>query len=85
MRHYHGQGKNQGRFFTESMIRSAGFWIVGAKCLIFTVIHSCVKCRKHRGKIEVQTMADLPMDRVAPAPPFAYTGVDVFGPWSVLA
>ena len=66
------------------MIRSAGFWIVGAKCFIFTVIHSCVKCRKHRGKIEVQTMADLPMDRVTPAPPFAYTGVDVFGPWSVL-
>lgn len=29
-------------------------------------------------------MADLRVDRVSPAPPFTYTGVDVFGPWSVV-
>jgi transposase InsO family protein len=30
-------------------------------------------------------MADLPRDRVEPAPPFTYVGVDAFGPWSVVA
>lgn len=29
-------------------------------------------------------MAVLRVDRVSPAPPFTYTGVDVFGPWSVV-
>lgn len=29
-------------------------------------------------------MADFSVDRVSPAPPFTYTGVDVFGPWSVV-
>ena len=28
-------------------------------------------------------MADLPEDRLTPAPPFSYVGVDIFGPWSV--
>ncbi|XP_061187504.1 uncharacterized protein LOC133195627 [Saccostrea echinata] len=84
VRHYHEQVKHQGRFFTESMIRSAGFWIVGAKRLISSVIHACVKCKRLRGRLETQKMADLPVDRVSPAPPFSYTGVDVFGPWSVV-
>lgn len=28
-------------------------------------------------------MADLPFDRLDPAPPFTYIGIDVFGPWTV--
>lgn len=28
-------------------------------------------------------MADLPKDRVQPAPPFSYCAVDYFGPWYV--
>ena len=30
-------------------------------------------------------MADLPIDRLTPAPPFSYVGLDVFGPWLVSA
>ena len=30
-------------------------------------------------------MADLPPQRTTPAPPFTYVGVDVFGPWHVVA
>ena len=30
-------------------------------------------------------MADLPVDRLTPAPPFSYVGLDVFGPWQVSA
>ena len=28
-------------------------------------------------------MADLPKDRITPAPPFTYCGVDCFGPWII--
>ena len=28
-------------------------------------------------------MADLPFDRLDPAPPFSYVGLDVFGPWTI--
>ena len=28
-------------------------------------------------------MADLPNDRLEPAPPFTYSAVDYFGPWYV--
>ena len=30
-------------------------------------------------------MADLPVDRISPAPPFSYVGLDVFGPWQICA
>ena len=29
-------------------------------------------------------MADLPVERVTPAPPFTFVGMDVFGPWQVI-
>ena len=30
-------------------------------------------------------MANLPVDRISPAPPFSYVGHDVFGPWQICA
>ncbi|XP_071142180.1 uncharacterized protein [Mytilus edulis] len=29
-------------------------------------------------------MADLPVDRLEPGPPFTYVGVDCFGPWEIV-
>ncbi|XP_069109599.1 uncharacterized protein [Argopecten irradians] len=81
VRQYHEQMKHQGRHLTEGSIRSAGFWIVGGKRLISSIIHKCVTCRKFRGKEGNQIMSDLPKDRVVPGPPFSSVGVDVFGPW----
>lgn len=40
-------------------------------------------CRKLRGKLSQQEMADLPEDRCKPSPPFSYVGVDTFGPMMV--
>ena len=82
---YHQKVKHQGRHFTEGAVRSAGYWIIGAKRLISSVIFSCVKCRKLRGKLLCQKMADLPVDRLTPCPPFLRVGVDTFGPWLVTA
>lgn len=64
-------------------MRAAGYWIVGGKRLVSSVIHNCVKCKKLRGSFQLQLMADLPRARVEEAPPFTYVGVDVFGPWEI--
>lgn len=66
--------------FTEAAVRTAGYWIVGVKKHINSIIHKCVKCNKLRGKATKQKMADLPID-----PPFVYVGLDVFGPWTIVA
>ncbi|KAJ0019036.1 hypothetical protein NQD34_006605 [Periophthalmus magnuspinnatus] len=84
-RHHHTQVKHQGRHLTEGAIRAAGYWIVSGKRLINTVIHNCVICKKLRGKVEEQHMADLPSERLQVCPPFTYVGLDVFGPWMVTA
>ncbi|KAL4006296.1 aggrecan 1 [Sarotherodon galilaeus] len=34
--------------------------------------------------MQIQKMADLPADRVAPEPPFTTVGLDVFGPWTIV-
>ncbi len=83
IRHHHEQVKHQGRHLTEGAIRAAGLWILGGKSLINSVLHKCITCRKLRGKLEEQHMADLPSERLKVCPPFTYVGLDVFGPWSV--
>ena len=82
-RHHHEQVRHQGRHLTEGAIRAAGLWLLGGKKLINSVIHKCLTCRKLRGKLEEQKMADLPSERLEICPPFTYVGLDVFGPWSV--
>ncbi|XP_053389483.1 uncharacterized protein LOC123532195 [Mercenaria mercenaria] len=84
VRFYHEEIHHQGRHVTEGAVRSAGFWITGGKRMIAKLIHACVTCRKLRGKLTYQKMADLPVDRLTPAPPFTFVGVDVFGPWSIV-
>ncbi|XP_056006838.1 uncharacterized protein LOC130050616 [Ostrea edulis] len=81
--HCHEKVKHQGRHLTEGMVRSSGYWLIGGKRLIVSVIHSCVTCRKLRRKLEHQKMGNLPECRIKPSPPFTYVGVDVFGPWEV--
>ncbi|XP_052218045.1 uncharacterized protein LOC127835647 [Dreissena polymorpha] len=83
--HFHRKVRHQGRHFTEGAVRAAGYWIVGGKRLISSVIHNCVTCRKLRGSFETQKMADLPRDRLTIAPPFSYVGVDTFCPWQVVS
>ncbi|XP_028822925.1 uncharacterized protein LOC114778148, partial [Denticeps clupeoides] len=85
VRHYHSQVQHQGRHLTEGALRAAGFWLLGGKRLINSALHKCVTCRKLRGKLQTQRMADLPAVRLQTCPPFTYVGLDVFGPWSIIA
>ncbi|KAK3084088.1 hypothetical protein FSP39_007909 [Pinctada imbricata] len=85
IRHFHEKVAHQGRLITEGAIRNNGFWIVGAKRMISSLINNCFVCRRLRRKPEIQRMADLPVDRLTPAPPFSSVGVDAFGPWSIVS
>ncbi|XP_033762808.1 uncharacterized protein LOC117344237 [Pecten maximus] len=85
IRHYHDKVRHQGRLLTEGAIRNAGFWIVGCRRMINSYLRKCVRCLKLRGKQHFPKMADLPCDRLDPAPPFSFIGIDVFGPWTVLS
>ena len=85
IRHFHHKTQHQGRVFTHGLVRRSGFWIIGGKRLINSILEKCIKCKKLRGKGQIQKMADLPMDRVSPVPPFSYVGLDVFGPWQICA
>ncbi|KAL4008122.1 hypothetical protein ACER0C_001974 [Sarotherodon galilaeus] len=83
IRHFHAQVCHQGRHFTEGAIRAAGFWIVGGKRAVSSVIFNCVICRRLRGNQQEQIMSDLPEDRMCTDPAFTCVGLDVFGPWPV--
>ena len=83
VRHYHELCKHQGRELTMSYLRAAGFWIPGLSSAVRAYLSQCVLCRKLRGKVMSQKMADLPTSRVNPSPPFSYVGLDYFGPFEV--
>ena len=54
IRQFHEKVIHQGRKLTECAIRSAGYWVVGARRLINSIIHSCVVCRKLRWEFSSQ-------------------------------
>lgn len=84
-RHYHEQIHHQGRNTTHAAIRNAGFWIVHGRAVVDRIIRNCVTCKKLRAKPNQQKMADLPKVRLESVPPFTYVGLDVFGPFEVVA
>ncbi|XP_060607803.1 uncharacterized protein LOC132759944 [Ruditapes philippinarum] len=83
IRFYHGRVAHQGRGLTTNAIRSAGFWVIGCSSAVSFLLSKCVICRKLRSPAQGQKMADLPVDRLEPAPPFTYCGVDLFGPFYI--
>ena len=77
----HKQIHHQGRGQTLCQIRSQGYWILGGSRIVAEYIKNCVQCRKLRRPVEEQKMADLPQERVEATPPFAFCGMDCFGPF----
>ncbi|XP_067947248.1 uncharacterized protein [Watersipora subatra] len=82
-RYHHNRTHHQGKTFTLAAIRGAGYWIVGVSRLVRSMINQCVTCRRLRGRPIEQLMADLPQERVDPAPPFSHIGMDCFGPFHI--
>ena len=83
VKHCHEQVNHHGRGMTINEVRSCGYWIVGGSSAVASHISKWVQCRKLRGVAEEQKMADLPLDRSEPAPPFTFSAVDYFGPWLI--
>ena len=81
--HYHEAVHHQGCQITHGALRNAGYWLVGGHAAVARLIGLCVTCRKLRGSMLEQQMADLPPDRTEVGPPFTNVGFDVFGPWTV--
>ena len=68
--HYHEQVHHQGRQITHGALRNAGHWLIGGHAAIAKLIGACVICKRLRGSVLKQHMADLPSDRVQTGPPF---------------
>lgn len=83
IRHYHESVHHQGRQITHGAVRQAGYWVISGHGAVTKVISACVTCKKSRGAVMTQHMADLPKDRMDMSPPFTNVGLDVFGPWLV--
>ena len=83
IRHYHQRINHQGRGITLNAIRENGFWVIGGNSAVSRHIADCVSCRRLRGVVGEQKMAELPMDRLEPAPLFTFCAVDYFGPWLI--
>lgn len=83
IRHFHEKVEHQGRGMTQNEIRANGFWIVKGSKTVQSCISKCITCRRMRRPTEEQMMSDLPQDRLEPAPPFTFCGMDCFGPFIV--
>jgi hypothetical protein len=60
------------------------YWITKGNAVVREVLNKCVKCRRYRGKVESQKIAELLADRLMPdEPPFTRVGIDLFGPIEV--
>ena len=72
-----------GRSSTTNALRCSGYWVLSNSTNIRSVIHRCIQCRRFRGKLGEQKMANLPPERTATTAPFTHCGVDMFGPFNV--
>ena len=83
IRYFHEILGHAGREHVLSCVRQH-FWIIQARSLVRQVLRKCISCRRRNEAPLNQIMADLPKQRPTPyEPPFSYTGVDFFGPFSV--
>lgn len=77
----HEKTQHQGRGQTLNELRANGYWILGGSNFVANQIKRCVPCRRARRPTETQKMADLPVNRIDPSPPFSFCGMDCFGPF----
>ena len=79
----HQTTKHQGLGMTHNKVRQRGYWVIGGVSAVSNYISKCTVCKRMRAQVQQQKMADLPEDRTEPAPPFTYSAVDYFGPFTI--
>ena len=78
----HIRGGHKGRHGTLARFR-ARFYTSHASSLAKAVCSECQLCMKIKRVQLAQQMGPLPPERLKPSPPFTYTMLDLFGPFSV--
>ena len=79
----HGKCAHGGRDATLNELRRSRYWVVNGNSAVRSKLFKCIQCRRLRGKLGIQKMADLPSSRLMEVPPFPYCGVDMFGPFII--
>ena len=79
----HQKTAHSGRNITLNEIRTSGYWVIQGNSAVKEVISRSFTCRRLRGKVGKQIMADVPQDRLKEEPPFTYCDVDMFGPFEI--
>ncbi len=83
IRYIHEKYFHASRSFTLAFLQTR-YWIVGgASRLVKKVVNTCVLCTRMKGESLSQLMGDLPKERSSISRPFAYSGVDFAGPFSI--
>ena len=83
LRYIHNQLGHVGRNHMLSRSRQK-YWITNTNSAARKVISDCIVCKRNRGKLIEQKMADLSEERVLPEKaPFTKVGIDYFGPIDV--
>ncbi|XP_062538835.1 uncharacterized protein LOC134207132 [Armigeres subalbatus] len=82
MRQYHYEHLHAGPQLLVASVRER-FWPLSARSLARKIVHRCIACFRNKPVVQDQLMADLPAERVTPAPPFLRVGVDYCGPFQV--
>ena len=78
--HFHTKNGHAGVEHTLAELRQE-YWVVHGRSAVKKVIRKCFFCNVRRAKHMYPFMADLPVGRLAmDKPPFAHSGVDLFGP-----
>ena len=79
MQQCHIRCAHGGKVAILNEVRSSGYWITSCNAAVRSLLFKYVRCHRLRGRPREQGMADLPMHRLAEAPPFTYYGVNMFG------
>ena len=64
---------------TLNQIRSSGYWVMQGSWAVGKMILRCVTCRRLRGRVGQQIVADLPHDILKEESLFTNCEVDIFG------
>ena len=75
----HAKCAHGGRGATLNELRRSGYWVINGNSAVQSKLFKCIQCRRLRGKLGIQKMADLPSSRLMEVPPFTYCGVGMFG------
>ena len=67
---------------TIARIRSK-YWIIHIRILVKQIVSKCIVYCKRRKTFWSQSMGQLPIERIQPSPPFSFTVIDFFGPYSI--